>query len=71
MSNGVSDTLDDEMPATKLVLMVGMALGRVTSPPQPTIPALQPGQRTFQVWSEPDFMGYRYLMTFELREETP
>jgi hypothetical protein len=56
----------DEMPATELTFRVGMALGRALSQPAPTIPTLARGQRVIQMWSEPDSLGYRYLLTFEL-----
>jgi hypothetical protein len=59
------------MPVTKFLFQVGMALGRATAPARvvPTLPMLQPGQHMIQMWSEPDYLGYRYLMTFVRSKE--
>lgn len=58
-----------DMPDTKFTFSVGMALGEaLATPPTTTIPRLEPGQRSVQMWSEPDWLGYRTLLTFELRE---
>jgi hypothetical protein len=59
------------MAPTEFTFRVGMALGRAMAPqPELSLPRLEPGQRMFQVWSEPDPMsGYRQLLTFELVEK--
>jgi hypothetical protein len=63
--------MSDEMPWSELLFRVGMAVGSAltTKPPEPTIPRLEPGQRFVQMWSEPDALGYRYLLTFERVEK--
>ena len=58
-----------EISATELTFKVGLALGRALSRPVPTIPSLAPGQTEFSVWSEPDSLGYRYLLTFRAVRE--
>jgi hypothetical protein len=65
----VSSEPKPTMADTEFTFRVGMALGRALTPqPQPTLPRLEPDQRTVQMWSEPDALGYRYLLTFEVRD---
>lgn len=55
------------MADTEFLFRVGVALGQTMAPkPMPSLPRLAPGQRYFQVWSEPDHSGYRQLLTFEV-----
>lgn len=58
-----------EMSPTEFLFRVGMVLGQSLAPqPRPTLPMMAPGQRVIQMWSEPDWQGYRQLLTFEVRE---
>ena len=56
------------MADTEFMFRVGLALGGALVPPaHATLPALEPGQRIVQMWSEPDSLGYRHLLTFEVK----
>lgn len=59
------------MPTSEFLFRVGMVLGKVTAIRDiSSVPSLAPGQRDIQMWSTPDQQGYRYLLTFELRESS-
>lgn len=57
------------MHDTEFTFRVGLALGKALAHQSiESIPSMQPGQRYVYMWSEPDWYGNRYLLTFELRE---